>query len=571
MDYRLRTMFAPNRVSVIVLFAAGISIVFGLHLSAVLDTVIILAVTGGAAVAVAVLASARSRERRWVALPLAAAAIAWTMGWAFWQWNILSTGLPPGPGSPADVFLIGYPLVALALLRLERRRSNTQGRALDVAILTVAAANLTWLYVVDPLVLDNAALRIYARGIQCAYLLCNVLVFVGAARLATTSWPQPRSTMLLTLGAVSLLIGDVPWNWLTLTGNYDGGGSLTDAVWPFSFVLLALGTRELRLRGLRPARDEEPRVSRGHLALLGAAMVIVPASLAIQATLHAEIQPIVIGVVMMILVSSLVFFRLVKLLRDQRRSLVREAQRVALLADNDELRSLDMLKDQFIATVSHELRTPLTSIRGYLELLLSETDLAEKHRKLLAIVDRNSDRLLRLVGDLLFFAQVDAGKLSLTLAPMTVDEIALDCVQSLKPVAAEKGIELVLDLQPTPPVNADGARIVQVLDNLVGNAIKFTSSGKIELRLRPTDDSVLIEVADEGAGISAEDQTRLFNRFFRSAYAADQTVAGSCLGLAISKALVEAHGGTIGVDSKSGVGSTFWVRLPYAAPLAAAA
>ena len=300
-------------------------------------------------------------------------------------------------------------------------------------------------------------------------------------------------------------------------------------------------------------------------------MVIVPASLAIQATLHAEIQPIVIGVVMMILVSSLVFFRLVKLLRDQRRSLVREAQRVALLADNDELRSLDMLKDQFIATVSHELRTPLTSIRGYLELLLSETDLAENHRKLLAIVDRNSNRLLRLVGDLLFVAQVDAGKLSLTLAPMTVDEIALDCVQSLKPVAAEKGIELVLDLQPTPPVNADGARIAQVLDNLVGNAIKFTSSGKIELRLRPTDDSVLIEVADEGAGISAEDQTRLFNRFFRSAYAADQAVAGSGLGLAISKALVEAHGGTIGVDSKSGVGSTFWVRLPYAAPLAAAA
>jgi signal transduction histidine kinase len=130
-------------------------------------------------------------------------------------------------------------------------------------------------------------------------------------------------------------------------------------------------------------------------------MVIVPASLAIQAMLHAEIHTIVIGVVMMILVSSLVFFRLLKLLGDERRSVVREAQRVALLVDNDELRSLDMLKDQFIATVSHELRTPLTSIRGYLELLLSETDLAEKHRKLLAIVDRNSDRLLRLVGDLL--------------------------------------------------------------------------------------------------------------------------------------------------------------------------
>ena len=164
------------------------------------------------------------------------------------------------------------------------------------------------------------------------------------------------------------------------------------------------------------------------------------------------------------------------------------------------------------------------------------------------------------------------GKLSLKLEPMTIDQIAWDCVQSLKPVAEENGIELVLDLRPTPTVNADGARLAQVLDNLVGNAIKFTSAGKlIELRLRPTDDAVLIEVADEGSGISAEDQTRLFNRFFRSAHAADQAVAGSGLGLAISKALVEAHGGTIGVESKSGVGSTFWVKLPYAAPLAAAA
>jgi len=167
---------------------------------------------------------------------------------------------------------------------------------------------------------------------------------------------------------------------------------------------------------------------------------------------------------------------------------------------------------------------------------------------------------------------VVAGKLSLKLEPMTIDQIAWDCVQSLKPVAEENGIELVLDLRPTPTVNADGARLAQVFDNLVGNAIKFTSPGKlIELRLRPTDDAVLIEVADEGSGISAEDQTRLFNRFFRSAHAADQAVAGSGLGLAISKALVEAHGGTIGVESKSGVGSTFWVKLPYAAPLAAAA
>ncbi len=565
----MRSQLRSNANRITVVLAVAASLGFGLHFSALLDTVIIVTVTAGAALVLT--ASARSRERRWVALPLAVAAIAWTVGWSLWQETILATGLPPAPGSPADAFLIGYPLVALALLRLERRRSKTPGRALDVAILATATANLSWLFLIDPLVVDNAALPIHARAIQAAYLLCDVLVFVGAARLATTAWPQPRSTILLMLGAVSLLIADVPWNWLTLTGSYDGGGAITDGGWPLGFVLLALGIRRLRLRELRPGRRAETRVSKGHLAVLGVALVAVPVAVVIQAATQGRLETLVTGLLMMVLGSSLVFVRLVGLLRDER-GVVREAESRALLADNNQLRDLDMLKDQFIATVSHELRTPLTSIRGYVELLLSEKDLPKEQRRLLAIVDRNSDRLLRLVGDLLFVAQVDAGKLSLKLEPMTIDEIAWDCVQSLKPVAAEHGIELVLDLRPTPPVSGDSARLAQVLDNLVGNAIKFTAAGnRIELRLRPLDDHVLVEVADQGAGISAEDQTRLFNRFFRSAFAAEHAVAGSGLGLAISKALVDAHGGTIGVTSTLGVGSTFWVKLPCATPLAAAA
>jgi signal transduction histidine kinase len=556
------------------LFAAAASVVFGLHLSAVLDTVIVLVAICSAGIVFAL--STRSRERRWVALPLTLAAVTWAAGWSFWEGHILWNGLPPAPGSPSDIMLIGYPLIALALLRLERRRSAMPGRSLDVAILLAATVNLSWLFLIDPFVIDNASLPIHARGVQAAYMLCDVLVFVGVARLATTAWPHPRSTVLMTLGGFSLLAADIPWNWMTLVGVYDGAGAITDAGIPLGFALFALGIRELRLREVRPVRRATKNISWGHISLLGGAMTVGPVALmAIHGPSSKHIETtgtIVVEISMIVLISSLVFARLVRLLAHERRGHLQEAQRRELLADNNELRDLDMLKDQFIATVSHELRTPLTSIRGYLELLLSANDLSDEHRQLLAVVDRNSDRLLRLVGDLLFVAQVDAGKLSLTLEPMTIDQVAWDCVQSLKPVAAEQGIELVLDLRPTPPIDGDGARLAQVLDNLVGNAIKFTSAGKrIELRLRALDDHLLIEVADQGAGISAEDQTRLFNRFFRSAFAAEQAISGSGLGLAISKALVEAHGGTIGAESTQGVGSTFWVKLPLAAPLAVAA
>jgi signal transduction histidine kinase len=571
MRSRYRQARDSTRFWALLLFAAAASVVFGLHLSAVLDTVIVLAATSSAGIVFAL--STRSRERRWVAFPLTLAAVAWTVGWAFWQGHILSNGIPPAAGSPADIMLIGYPLIALALLRLERRRSAMPGRSLDVAILIAATVNLSWLFLIGPYVIDNASLPIHARGVQAAYMLCDVLIFVGVARLATTAWPQPRSTVLMTLGGFSLLAADIPWSWMTLVGVYDGAGSITDAGIPFSFALFALGIRELRLRELRPVRRATKDISWGHIALLGGAMIVVPVALvAFRGPSSTRTVTIIVEISMMVLVSSLVFARLVRLLAHERRDHLQEAQRRELLADNNELRDLDMLKDQFIATVSHELRTPLTSIRGYVELLLSANDLSDEHRQLLSVVDRNSDRLLRLVGDLLFVAQVDAGKLSLSLEPMTIDQVAWDCVQSLKPVAAEQGIELALDLRPTPPVDGDGARLAQVLDNLVGNAIKFTSAGKrIELRLRNLDDHLLIEVADQGAGISTADQTRLFNRFFRSAFAAEQAISGSGLGLAISKALVEAHGGTIGVESTQGVGSTFWVKLPYAVPLAAAA
>ncbi len=232
---------------------------------------------------------------------------------------------------------------------------------------------------------------------------------------------------------------------------------------------------------------------------------------------------------------------------------------------NDQLRELDRVKDDFVASVSHELRTPLTSIRGYLELVLDGEagDLTDEQHQFLSIVDRNADRLLRVVGDLLFVAQVDAGKIAIEKAPTDVDELVHQAVEAARPAATEQGVELELEVDGLGPLNADRARLAQVVDNLISNAVKFTpSGGRVEVRSVREGDLAVLEVTDTGIGISAEDQDRLFQRFFRTDEATQHAIQGTGLGLAIVQAIVEAHDGTISVASVPGAGTTFRVELP---------
>ena len=245
-----------------------------------------------------------------------------------------------------------------------------------------------------------------------------------------------------------------------------------------------------------------------------------------------------------------------------------EAARRAMAAQNKRLRELDRLKDEFLSLVSHELRTPLTSIRGYLDLVLDEEagELNAEQRRFLEAVERNSGRLLRLVGDLLFVAQADAGRLSLEQAKVDLAALAADCVEGAAPAAAEKSINLVLAATAVPAFVGDRVRLAQVLDNLVSNALKFTpEGGTVEVSTKLNGNHVSVEVSDTGIGIPVADQPRLFERFFRSSVADDQAIPGTGLGLAIVKAIVEAHKGEIEIDSKEGRGTTIRVDLPLAA------
>ena len=259
------------------------------------------------------------------------------------------------------------------------------------------------------------------------------------------------------------------------------------------------------------------------------------------------------------------------------RGLLFEAERAAraeaetvqrLLAEqNERLRELDRLKDEFVSLVSHELRTPLTSIRGYIELLLEDLDPSETdRRRYLEIIERNSHRLLDLVSDLLFLAQVEAGKLAIERAPLNLGKVVQECIETSSPVADARGIELTAHLGHVPTLQGDRARLAQMLDNLVSNALKFTpKGGRVAVRLQADDGTAVLAVKDTGLGIPADEQGRLFERFFRSSTATETAIPGTGLGLTITKAIVERHGGRIEFESTEGVGTTFRVSLPLGA------
>jgi PAS domain S-box-containing protein len=242
---------------------------------------------------------------------------------------------------------------------------------------------------------------------------------------------------------------------------------------------------------------------------------------------------------------------------------------------NERLRELDAMKDEFVALVSHELRTPLTSIVGYVELLLEgeSGEISEEQERYLKVVARNSRRLQRLVGDLLFIARYHAGKFEIELSKIDVGALGRDCVVAALPVAQASGVGLVCTVEGPIVMSGDQMRIAQLLDNLVSNAIKFTPrGGHVEVRARGERGAIVIEVADTGSGIAKEQQEHLFERFFRTPDATKQAIQGTGLGLAISRAIVEAHGGKIEVDSTENVGTTFRATFPQAvAPLELAA
>jgi two-component system, sensor histidine kinase and response regulator len=242
-------------------------------------------------------------------------------------------------------------------------------------------------------------------------------------------------------------------------------------------------------------------------------------------------------------------------------ALLDQAQQLSL--QNERLRELDGMKDEFIGLVSHELRTPLTSIIGYVRLLRDERTSEVNADQYAEVIQRNSQRLLRLVEDLLFLSQTHSGTMTVELSSADLAEITESAVEEMRPEAERKHIDLAFSASGPLRLPVDATRIAQLLGNLISNAVKFTpDGGKVDVRVAPDTDKAVIEVADTGVGIPADDRDRIFDRFFRSAIATRQVIPGTGLGLTIAKNIVAAHHGTIAVDSAEGRGSTFRISIP---------
>jgi signal transduction histidine kinase len=238
-----------------------------------------------------------------------------------------------------------------------------------------------------------------------------------------------------------------------------------------------------------------------------------------------------------------------------------EVQRRAGRIDRDNAR----LREEFVGVVSHELRTPLTSILGYIEMIREDArGLGADQQAYFDIVKRNANRLLSLVGDLLLVAAADDGSLRLDLQEVDFETLVRESVAAARVAADRKGISLTVSAAPAP-LHGDPLRLAQMLDNVVSNAIKFTpDGGRVAVTATAHDDVVLLEVQDSGVGIAPADRERIFERFFRARATTQDTVTGAGLGLAITKAIVDAHGGTIGVESRVGEGTSFRILLPAA-------
>ncbi|MEV5030169.1 two-component system histidine kinase PnpS [Paenibacillus sp. LPE1-1-1.1] len=236
-----------------------------------------------------------------------------------------------------------------------------------------------------------------------------------------------------------------------------------------------------------------------------------------------------------------------------------------VLQDVSAIRRLERMRSEFVANVSHELKTPITAVKGFAETLLGgAVNDAETARSFLQIIYDESDRLNRLIGDILELSKIESRRVPLVFSPVEVDTFAEKSVKLMESEASRKNIELSMTIEPGLYVEADEDRLRQIIMNLLSNGINYTpEGGRVSLKIEGLgDDYIRVQIADSGIGIPKKDLPRIFERFYRVDKARSRSSGGTGLGLSIVKHLVELHKGTISVTSSVGVGTTFTIELP---------
>ncbi|UGS34743.1 sensor histidine kinase [Capillimicrobium parvum] len=500
--------------------------------------------------------TARNRpERPWPWLLIAAAVLSFSVG------DALSSIADSSPSVADAFYLAGYPLMAAGLVLLIAALPSAErvSSALDAAIVAVAFGLLQWVYLIEGAVNDPS----WTTGDQVVsgvlYPAMDVLLLAAlTAFFLGSSW-RLRSFQLLGAGVLAMLVADEV---VAVSSSYSSGSWL-DALWLLSYVAWGAAGLHPSMRELsQPTRQPGRPAGFVRPLLLGAALLTSPAVMLVQNARDAPLHAVAVafaGALMAVLVVT----RFALIVRSVERLRAEQAAR------NEELVRASRLKDEFVALISHDLRTPLTSILGYLELAADPLSgpLTDDQRSYLQVVERNAQRLLVIINDLLFVARLQAGVLELDLAEQDLAAIAEQSVREARARASAKHIDIRFDQPSSPPVlvAADKGRMFQLLDNLLSNAIKFTpDDGAVTVSVDRRGETAELVVADTGIGISAEDQQQLFGRFFRASNAVDAQIPGTGLGLYIAREITHGHGGTITVDSEQQRGTRFTILLPAA-------
>jgi signal transduction histidine kinase len=465
--------------------------------------------------------------------------------------------------SIADAFYLTFylPLIAgLLLLIRERRGAQDRESLVDALVITVAAAAFSWTFLMAPGAHQASSLS--TKLVALAYPLMDVLVLGVLVRLLVANGPRAMGFALLVLGFLAQLVADSIYGWQLLHGGYVKG-SPVDVGWAIFYALLGASALHPSTRALFERQAAQTfRLTGRRIALLGAAALAVPALLLVRAVLATNLDVGVLAVASAAL-FGLVLIRMTGLMHRHAEAVRREADRTAELAAAAQSAKV---KDQFVSQVSHELRTPLTSIRGFLAILLDDVAdrvSAAERSDYLAVIDRNANRLLHLVEDLLFVAQMDEGRFVLDKTEFDLVEVLAEAVEAARPLADERRIELRDQSEAKLRLLGDRDRVAQVIDNLLSNALKFTpEGGEVTVDIARSNGNARLVVADTGVGMRRDEIGHLFERFYRTDAAAAQAVQGSGLGLSICKAIVEAHGGAITADSVLGHGTSLTIELP---------
>lgn len=306
------------------------------------------------------------------------------------------------------------------------------------------------------------------------------------------------------------------------------------------------------------------------------AILIPIASYALGSLEHEHLKMDQISIALLVMVLVMFWFisqRIMELNSEIKRRRIIETELEKKVEElnsaNKQLKEIDKIKDTFLSTVSHEFRTPLASIKAYVDNLLTYDNEEEIQREFLGTINNETDRLTRLINDFLDLSKIEAGRIQWKTAPVQMREAIEAAIMATEALAANTNLTLNTEFEPDlPPVWSDKDRCIQVVTNLISNAIKFTpGGGNIFIRAGINDDSatmVKVSITDNGIGIPIEEQERIFHKFTQVGDGLRDKPPGTGLGLAICQKIVEYYGGKIWVKSEPGKGSTFFFTLPVA-------